>query len=172
MESWHQTRSWWALQGPCTAWLGSSLPKLGIWLPRRHLSSSGASMKTQVVFLLRAPPLHHQAERGMQRGSYGTFPVNAASLRNVCSTRTVVPTCHVVHSGRWTGRKLQGNRLVKHVVSVFSLWIRGALIPDRCQVSSTSGITDITPESCSETHTEHLCGKKQLFRFRSCFSVK
>lgn len=67
-------------------------------------------MKTQVVFLPGAPPLHHQAERGMQRGGEGRGGDapgrgNAAAQRayvSVSWTRAVVLTCHVVHSVRGT----------------------------------------------------------------------
>lgn len=68
-------------------------------------------MKTQVVFPLRAPPLHHQAERHAE-GKLRYVPGErrgAASLRQVCSMRTVVLTCHVVRSGGGTGRRLRGN---------------------------------------------------------------
>lgn len=53
-----------------------------------------------------------------------------------------------------------GRRLGKHEVSVFPLRIRGALIPDRCQVSSTLEMTHISPVSFSTLDTG-VCGEKQ-----------
>lgn len=78
------------------------------------------------LFLLRAPALHHQAERCIQREKYGTHPVTAASLRNICLTHTAAcKTRHIVNSRRGRGRrpwqlfkKMSLMRLVKHVLSV------------------------------------------------------
>lgn len=44
-------------------------------------------MKTQVVFLPGAPPLHHQAERGMQRGGEGRGRSRAGERRGAASLR-------------------------------------------------------------------------------------
>lgn len=77
------------------------------------------------LFLLRAPALHHQAERCIQREKYGTHLVTAASLRNICLTHWGMQTCHIINSRRGRGRqpsqlfkKMSLMRLVKHVLSV------------------------------------------------------
>lgn len=81
-----------------------------------------------VLFLLRAPPLHHRAERSIWSERYRTVPGedgrhgNAASLRNIRLTRTVMLTCQHAEervSDRGGGFKETSHiRLVKHVVSV------------------------------------------------------
>lgn len=94
VESWLQPRSNWALQGPSLrrlTWLGSALNREYGCLAEICLFARSADEDSggALLFLLRAPALHHQVECCIHRERCRTRPLNAASLRNICLTHTV-----------------------------------------------------------------------------------